>query len=145
MKNISRQVARKFKRQIEKRLKGQMLTPRLDPMLTARNIKYDIAERTCAVSCGGIGAIHQMARAVGLIDALDRNVHVLKVHLPYHESDHILNIAYDILAGATCLEDIELRRNDTVYLDALVRCASPTRRRPGTFAGGSRPNCKYWC
>jgi hypothetical protein len=98
-------MARKLKREIAKRLDDPLLTPRQDPMFTASNIKYEIAERIRAVSCGGIGAIHQMVRAVGLVDALDRKVHVLKVHLSYHESDQILNIAYNIIAGATCLED----------------------------------------
>jgi hypothetical protein len=126
-------MARKLKRQIKKRLDGPMLMPRQDPMFTASNIKYGIAERTRAVSCGGIGAIHQMVRAVGLVDALDRKVHVLKVHLPYHESDHILNIAYNILAGATCLEDIELRRNDAVYLDALGALRIPDPTTAGDF------------
>jgi hypothetical protein len=133
VKNITRQMARKLKRQIQKRLDGQILTPQPDPMFTASNIKYDIAERTRALSCGGIGVIHQMARAVGLVDALDRNVHVLKVHLPYHESDHILNIAYNIVAGATCLEDIELRRNDAVYLDALGARRIPDPTTAGDF------------
>ena len=30
--------------------------------------------------------------------------------LPYHESDHVLNIAYNVLVGGQRLEDIELRR-----------------------------------
>jgi len=130
VKNITRQRARRLKRQIEKRLDGQMLTPRLDPMFTAKNIDYEIAARTRGLNCGGIGAIHQMVRAVGLADALDRNVHVLKVHLPYHESDHILNIAYNIVSGGTCLEDLELRRNDAVYLDALGALRIPDQPVP---------------
>jgi hypothetical protein len=88
-------------------------------MLAAGNIHYEAAERSRALNCGGIGVIHQMVRAVGLPQALDRDVQLLKVHLPYHESDHVLNIAYNILAGGTCLEDLELRRNDENYLDAL--------------------------
>jgi hypothetical protein len=39
--------------------------------------------------------------------------------LPYHESDHILNIAYNFLAGGSCLQDIELLRNDEGWLNAL--------------------------
>jgi hypothetical protein len=39
---------------------------------------------------------------------------------PYHESDHVLNIAYNCLCGGTCLEDLKLVRNDEVYLNALV-------------------------
>ncbi len=44
-------------------------------------------------------------RKSGLIEALDRDVRLLKIHLPYLESDHVLNIAYNILAGGTCLEN----------------------------------------
>ena len=29
-----------------------------------------------------------------------------KVHLPYHESDHVLNIAYNALCDARCLQDL---------------------------------------
>ena len=36
-----------------------------------------------------------LARRTGLIDDIDANLHLLKVHLPYHESDHVLNIAFD--------------------------------------------------
>ena len=133
VKDITRQRTRRLKRQIEKRLDGQMLTPRLAPMIMASNIDYEIAARTRGLNCGGIGAIHQMVRAVGLVDALDRNVHLLKVHLPYHESDHILNIAYNILAGGTCLEDLELRRTDAVYLDALGALRIPDPTTAGDF------------
>jgi hypothetical protein len=129
--HISRQQLRNFKRRIKKRLAGQILAPRDQPMFAASNIHYEVAARTRAVNCGGIGAIHQMARAVGLVDALDRNLRLLKVHLPYSESDHVLNIAYNIVSGGTCLEDLELRRNDEVYLDALG-----TRRIPDPTTAG---------
>ena len=75
-------------------------------MLSARNIHYDMADRTRAIGCAGIGAVHLLARRVGLIDAIDRDLHLLKVHLPYHESDHVLNIAYNLLCGGDCLQDL---------------------------------------
>jgi hypothetical protein len=107
--------------------------PRPNPVLSAANIHYDMAERTRAISCGGIGAIHLLARQTGLIEALDAELHLLKVHLPYHESDHVLNIAYNLLAGGNCLEDLELRRNDEVYLDALGACRIPDPTTAGDF------------
>ena len=64
---------------------------------------------------------------------------LLKIHLPYHESDHVLNIAYNLLAGGTCLEHLELRRNDEVYLDALGPGGFPTRPRRATSAAASMP------
>jgi hypothetical protein len=102
-------------------------------MFTASNIHYEIADRSHGMNCAGIGAIHQMARATGLIDALDRDVQLLKVHLPYHESDHVLNIAYNIIAGGTCLEDLELLRNNEVYLDAIGAQRIPDPTTAGDF------------
>ena len=70
---------------------------------------------------------------MGLIEALDKDLHLLKVHLPYHESDHVLNVAYNLLSGGTCLEDIEGRRNDEVYLDALGAQRIPDPTTEGDF------------
>ena len=69
-----------------------------------------------------------VAQRTGLIAAIDHRLHLLKRHLPYHESDHVLNIAFNLLAGGRCLEHIERLRTDEVYLDALgaVRIPDPT-------------------
>jgi hypothetical protein len=102
-------------------------------MLAARNIHYDMSDRSRALAFGGIGSIHLLARRVGLIDAIDRDLQLLKVHLPYHESDHVLNIAYNILAGGECLQDLELLRNDEAYLDALGASRIPDPTTAGDF------------
>ncbi|MCH8830518.1 MAG: transposase [Planctomycetes bacterium] len=102
-------------------------------MFTAANIHYELADRTRGLGPGGIGAMHLLARRTGLVEAIDRRLHLLKVHLPYHESDHVLNIAYNLLAGGTCLEDIELWRNDEVYLDALGAQRIPDPTTAGDF------------
>ena len=122
------------KRRIQKRLDpGRKWRSRSKPMFTARNIRYDIADRTRAVVHGGIGAVHLLARQVGLIDALDRDVCLLKVHLPYHESDHVLNLAYNILCDGDCLQDLERLRNDEAYLDALGAQRIPDPTTAGDF------------
>jgi hypothetical protein len=120
-------------RRIQYRLRDRSWAPQDRPMLTAANIHYELAERTRGLGPGGIGAMHLLARRTGLIDAIDRRLHLLKVHLPYHESDHVLNIAFNILAGGTCLEDIELCRNDEVYLDALGAQRIPDPTTAGDF------------
>jgi hypothetical protein len=124
---------RNCKRRIQNRLANPILDPQPNPMFAAGNIHYEVAERTRGLNCGGIGAVHQMVRNVGLVEALDQNVKLLKVHLPYHESDHVLNIAYNILAGGTCLEDLELLRNNEVYLDALGARRIPDPTTAGDF------------
>jgi len=122
---------RNRKQRIQYRLRDIDWKAQDEPMFRASNIHYDLSDRIRAIGCGGIGAMHRMARKVGLIDELDRHVEVLKVHLPYHESDHVLNIALNILAGGTCKADIELLRNDEVYLDALG-----AQRIPGSTTAG---------
>ena len=103
-------------------------------MTTAANIHYELADRAHGLGAGGIGAIHLLARRTGLIRDIDANVHVLKRHLPYHESDHVLNIAYNIIAGGKRIEHIELRRNDEVYLDALGAERIPDPTTAGDFS-----------
>lgn len=83
-----------------------------------------MADRASAIGQGGMGAQRLVAR-VGLAKEVDRRVEVLKVHRPYHESDHVLNIAFNVLCGGRTLDDIELRRIDPVYLDG-ANVTSPT-------------------
>ena len=102
-------------------------------MIAASNIHYELGERVHGLSVGGIGAMVLLARTTGLIAAIDLNLHLLKRHLPYHESDHVLNIALNILAGGRRLEHIELRRNDAVFLDALDADRIPDPTTAGDF------------
>lgn len=129
---IHKQLARR-KRRIQRRLNKHDNRGCEKPMLTANNIQYEIAERTRATAAGGIGAMHLLAKKIGLVKAIDQNLHLLKVHLPYHESDHVLNIAYNALCEGRCLEDIELRRNDETFLDALGTQRIPDPTTEGDF------------
>ena len=133
MNGDTRKKLKNRRRRIRRRLRPRNWRARSKPMFEASNIQYELSDRTRGLDCGGIGAMHVFARQVGLIDAIDRHLRLLKVHLPYHESDHVLNIAYNILAGGTCLEHVELRRNDEVYLDALGAQRIPDPTTAGDF------------
>ena len=133
MNDYTRRLVSKRKRRIAYRLRDRVWQGQDEPMMSAGNIHYEMADRTRAVGAGGIGAMHLLARRTGLIDAIDKALPLLKVHLPYHESDHVLNIAYNALSGGTCLEDLELRRNDEVYLDALGAQRIPDPTTAGDF------------
>jgi hypothetical protein len=76
-------------------------------MLRPANIQYELAERTRGMTYGGIGSMLLLVRKLELADPIDRRLHLLKIHLPYHESDHVLNFAFNALCDATCLEDLE--------------------------------------
>ena len=98
------------------------------PMMRAPNIQYEVAERTVGTSYGGIGLVHQLVGELDLAGEIDKRLGLFKIHLPYHESDHVLNLAYNALCTGTCLQDLELRRQDEAYLNALgaERIPDPT-------------------
>jgi hypothetical protein len=102
-------------------------------MFRARNIQYEHTDRVRGLESGGIGAMHVLAQQTGLVAAIDQHVEVFKRHLPYHESDHVLGIASNVLCGGTCLQDIELRRQNEVYLDALGAQRIPDPTTAGDF------------
>jgi len=58
-----------------------------------------------------------MVKQIGLEREMNDLLALLKSHVPYHESDHVLNSAYNALLGGQRLEDIERRRNDEVFTD----------------------------
>jgi hypothetical protein len=118
---------------IKKRLANSPGPERPVPMMTATNIHYERADRVRGLSAGGIGAIVLLARKIELDKEIDRTLHLLKRHLPYHESDHVLNIALNLLAGGKRIEHLELRRNDEVYLDALGAQRIPDPTTAGDF------------
>jgi hypothetical protein len=125
--------SRNLKRRIEHRLRPIDWEDQECPMLSATNIRYDIAEKARAVDVGGIGAIHLLAQRVGLPDAINGRLKLLKRHLPYFESDHVLNIAYNVMCGGRCLEDIELRRNDEIFMNGLGAQRIPDPTTAGDF------------
>jgi hypothetical protein len=103
------------------------------PVLDPPGVKYELADKTRGIAYGGVGLMLKLAREVGLVEAIDRRLHLLKLHLPYHESDHVLNLALNALCDATCLQDLELRRNDEVFLDAVGADSIPDPTTAGDF------------
>jgi hypothetical protein len=103
------------------------------PMLGDLNIHYEMGAKVRAIACGGIGAFHKLVTKVGLDKAMNDALNLLKTHMPYHESDHVLNIAYNVLTGGTCLEDIERLREDENFLDALGTERIPDPTTAGDF------------
>jgi hypothetical protein len=140
VKTIIRRKLANSKRRIKRRLDKTDLRGCSQPMMTASNIHYEIGDRTRGIGVGGIGAIHTLVRHLGLSEAIDRRLEVLKIHLPYHESDHVLALAYLPLCGGTCLQDLELLRQDEVLLDALGARRIPDPTTAGDFCRRFSPD-----
>lgn len=103
------------------------------PVLGRANIAYELSERTRGTAHGGIGLIAKVIDATGLAGEIDSSLELLKLHKPYHESDHVLNIAYNALCGGQRLQDIEARRWDRVFLDGLGTESLPDPTTAGDF------------
>ena len=121
------------KQNLDMRLVRKQYEDQPDPMFKDPNIHYQVAERTRAISFGGIGAMHKLVCKLKLDRAINKNISLLKLHVPYWESDHVLNIAYNVLTGGTCLEDIERLRNDETYMNALDAERIPDPTTAGDF------------
>jgi hypothetical protein len=133
---VSKRIAKQLKRRkqrIQYRLRDIHWNEKDKPMFSAKNIHYEIADRSRGLAYGGIGCMQLLARHTGLIQALNDRLTLLKRHVPYYESDHVLNIAYNIICNGDCLEDIERLRNDEVYLDALGAQRIPDPTTAGDF------------
>lgn len=137
-RSIARQLAHR-KRRIRERLaranreKYRRSEVDAGPVLDPPGVKYELAGKTRGIAYGGVGLMVKLAQEVGLTAAIDRRLRLLKVHVPYHESDHVLNLALNALCDATCLQDLELRRNDEVFLDALGTESIPDPTTEGDF------------
>ena len=102
-------------------------------VLRGGNIHYEISDRVRAVDCGGLGVIQLLVKQLELAETIDQRVKVLERHLPYRESDHVLNLIYNVMTGGSCLQDVEARRRDPVYLDALGARKVPAPSTEGDF------------
>jgi hypothetical protein len=103
------------------------------PMIDPPSIRYELADRVQAMTPGGLGVVQQMVKQLDLAESINRSCPIFKVRLPYSEADHVLNIAYNLLAGGTRLEHLELRRQDEAYLNALGAERIPDPTTAGDF------------
>ena len=115
------------KNRIERRLDKKRLGNASRPAFTATNIHYDVADRVHGISHGGIGALHLLAQRIGLIEAIDQDLHLLLFHKPYHESDHVLTRALVLLND----KDVAITRDyhERVLVSQSEEYAKPIARK----------------
>ena len=124
MKKKVRQKLEKEKRRVERRQRQPASATRLG----SHKVRYELSGRTQAVAQGGLGAVLNLERRLGLAREIDARVRVLQATRVYSESEHILTIAHNLLCGGRSLDDVEHLRRDTAMLDALAmqRLSAPS-------------------
>lgn len=140
MKNIIRERMESRNRRIARRL-DKLNSPEdvSIPMLSGASPYFELSGRAVGTAYGGIGLIHQFVGELGLAKAIDSRLHLFKFHRPYHESDHVLSLAYNALCDGHCLDDLELRRQDEGYLNLLGAARIPDPTTAGDFCRRFRP------
>ena len=103
------------------------------PMLASGKINYEVGGNVEATGFGGLFAMHRLVTRLGLVKAIDDNLELLKIHLPYHESDHVLTLAYSVLTGGTRLEDVDRLRHDVPLMNGLGARLLPDPTTVGDF------------
>jgi hypothetical protein len=125
MDKVKRRTRRRLDRAPRKSADGRVLR--------GGDVQYEFSGKAKGVAHGGVGLFSRLIRDVGLADAVDRRLSLFKFHLPYRESDHVISLALNAVCGGSCLDDIELRRNDEVFLDAIGADRIPDPTTAGDF------------
>ena len=125
--NRQRRVARRLKRTEGGHSSGG------SPEMSMADMTLDLSERINGHGVGGLGLMHQMVQRIGLPAAINDRLKLLKIHRPYHESDHVLAIAYNTLAGGASLEDLARLRQNEALLDNLGARTLPDPTTAGDF------------
>lgn len=118
---------------MHKRLQDSSNVDNCKPVISGGNVRYELASKAGGTAYGGMAAIVAFAKKIRLPDRIDTALHIFKKHQPFHESDHVLNFAYNALCGGTCLQDMERRRNDEFFLDAIGAERIPDPTTAGNF------------
>lgn len=82
---------------------------------------------------GGLVLAQQFVRRFGVAKRLDSALKLFKRHAPYHESDHVLALAYTLYADGTCLEDQGALQGSEAVRRLVGACRIPDPTTAGDF------------
>lgn len=96
-------------------------------------LHVETEERATVTRFGGLALFEKFCRRFGVAALIDEHVEVLKMHLPYHESDHVLAQAMNLYVGGTCIEDMMYLQGDEAVLRMMGACRLPDPTTAGDF------------
>lgn len=102
-------------------------------VLRHHKLHVETDERPDVTTLGGLILPLAFCRRFKVAERIDRRVNVLKLHVPYHESDHVLAQALMLYAGGTHLEDLAMLQQDEALLKMLGAARTPDPTTAGDF------------
>jgi len=82
---------------------------------------------------GGLVLAQQLVRRFGVAKRLDKALVLFQRHAPYHESDHVLALAYTLYADGRCLEDLGALQGSEAVRRLVGACRIPDPTTAGDF------------
>lgn len=124
---------RRRRKKLKDRLDPKWQPERQNPIMEVANIRYEVSDRISATDAGGIGLMRSVVQSLGLQKLIDDRLTLLKRHRPFHESDHVLSLAYSMMCGEKTLDGLAERREDETFLNALSARRIPHPTTAGDF------------
>jgi hypothetical protein len=106
---------------------------RAGPVVQMPRLHTETEQRASVTRFGGLVLAEQFLRRFGVARLIDEHVKVLKIHLPYHESDHVIAQALNLYVGGSCIEDMMHLQHDEAVLRMLGACRLPDPTTAGDF------------
>jgi len=82
---------------------------------------------------GGLVLAQQFVRRFRVAQRVDESLGLFKRYAPYHESDHVLALAYTLYADGTCLEDQSALQGSEAVRRLVGACRIPDPTTAGDF------------
>ena len=103
------------------------------PVFRNRQVRMKVQERGQITPYGGVSLAHDLAMRLGLDRDINRSIRLLKINVPYFESDHILTHVYNLYVGGRCIEDIANLQHSEAIKHLLGACRIPDPTTAGDF------------
>ena len=87
----------------------------------------------------GLVIIRQLIERLGIAQAINAGLRLLRRHKPYAESDHILTLLYNLLSGGETLNDVNRLGDDPALLRVLGTEQVPHATSVGDFLARFKP------
>jgi len=103
------------------------------PVFANRQVRVKVEQRGKITPYGGLSLAHDLVMRLQLDRDLNHSIPLLKVNLPYFESDHILTQVYNQYVVGGCIEDISNLQHSDAIKHLLGACRSPDPTTAGDF------------